>query len=233
MTRPRILVAEDDVKTVAAVRLYLEDAGYEVVHAGDGRTALARAREKPSPHLIVLDRMLPQADGLAVCRALREESDVPIILLTALTTENDRLEGLDAGADDYVCKPFSPRELVARVRAVLRRFPAGVRDRRPIAIGELLVDPARREVRMGERVVALTPREFGLLEVLARTPGRAFTRDELVERAFGDGYEALDRTVDAHVVNLRRKLEPDPSQPAWILTVFGVGYRLADPRDAS
>jgi len=233
MPKTRILIAEDDPKTVASVRLYLEDAGYAVAVAANGRAALEQARTNPTPHLIVLDRMLPGADGLAVCRSLREESEVPIILLTARTTEEDRLEGLDAGADDYVCKPFSPRELVARVRAVLRRFPAGARDRQPIALGELRVDPARREVRIGARRVTLTPREFALLEALARSPGRALTREELVERAFGPGYEALDRTVDAHVVNLRRKLERDPAEPEWILTVFGVGYRLADPKHAS
>jgi DNA-binding response OmpR family regulator len=233
MPRTRILLAEDDPKTVASVRLYLENAGYGVSVAVDGRSALSLARESPAPHLIVLDRMLPGLDGLLVCRALREESEVPIILLTARTTEADRLEGLDAGADDYVCKPFSPRELVARVRAVLRRFPAGARDRQPIVIGELRVDPARREARVGDRRVRLTPREFSLLEVLARAPGRAFTREELVERAFGTEFEALDRTIDAHIVNLRRKIERDASSPEWILTEFGVGYRLADPKDAS
>jgi len=227
VAKSRILVVDDDPKTVSSLRLYLEHAGFEVAAAADGRQALARARSNPSPDLIVLDLMLPHVDGLTVCRTLRGESDVPIILLTARTTEEDRLEGLDLGADDYVPKPFSPRELVARVRAVLRRTPAGLVDARPIRAGRLTIDPARREVKVGTKPVELTPREFRLLEVLARAPGRAFTREELVERAFGPDYEALDRTIDAHVMNLRRKIEPDPAAPTYIQTVFGVGYRFA------
>jgi DNA-binding response OmpR family regulator len=227
VAKSRILVVDDDPKTVSSLRLYLEHAGFEVSAAADGRQALARARSNPSPDLIVLDLMLPHVDGLTVCRTLRGESDVPIILLTARTTEEDRLEGLDLGADDYVPKPFSPRELVARVRAVLRRTPAGLVDARPIRAGRLTIDPARREVKVGTKPVELTPREFRLLEVLARAPGRAFTREELVERAFGPDYEALDRTIDAHVMNLRRKIEPDPAAPTYIQTVFGVGYRFA------
>jgi DNA-binding response OmpR family regulator len=214
------------------VRLYLEHAGYAVVTAGDGRQALAMAQDTPAPDLIVLDRMLPQLDGLSVCRTLRARSDVPIIMLTARVTEDDRLEGLDEGADDYVTKPFSPRELVARVRAVLRRLPAGARDRLPIEIGGLRIDPATRDVRVEGRLVTLTPREFLLLDTMARAAGRAFTREELVERAFGPDYEGLDRTIDAHVVNLRRKIEPDPAAPTYVLTVFGVGYRFRG-RDAS
>ena len=232
MPKTRILVVEDDPKTADSVRLYLEHAGFDVAIAREGRAGLALARGTPPPHLVVLDRMLPHVDGLTICRALREESDVPILLLTARTTEDDRIEGLDAGADDYVCKPFSPREFVSRVRAVLRRFPAGVRERLPIVVSNLVIDPARCEVRRGDRRVPLTPREFALLETLARSPGRAFTRQELVERAFGSEYEALDRTIDAHVVNLRRKLEDDPARPKWVLTVFGVGYRFSDLPDA-
>jgi DNA-binding response OmpR family regulator len=228
--RPRVLVVDDDPKTVASVRLYLEHAGFEVAAAADGRAALARARAAPAPDLIVLDLMLPGLDGLEVCRRLREESPVPIIMLTARSTEEDRLQGLELGADDYVVKPFSPRELAARVRTVLRRVP-GSGEGPPLVVGSLTVDPARREVTVAGRSVALTPREFRLLEVMARAPGRAFTRAELVERAFGADSEALDRTVDVHVVNLRRKLEPDPANPTRIETVFGVGYRLkAEPR---
>ena len=230
MPKLRILVVDDDPKTVASVRLYLEAAGYGVIVATDGAAALRSATAEPAPDLVVLDRMLPLLDGLEVCRALRVRSDVPIIMLTARTTEEDRLEGLDLGADDYVTKPFSPRELVARVRAVLRRLPAGVRDRPPFEIAGLAIDPGRHEVRVRGRSVPLTPREFRLLETLARSPGRAFTREELVERAFGPDYGALDRTIDAHVVNLRRKLEADPSHPALIQTVFGVGYRFAGSR---
>ena len=234
MAKSRILVVDDDPKTVASLRLYLEHAGYEVAAAADGRQALARARVAPPPDLIVLDLMLPHVDGLTVCRILRGESDVPIIMLTARTTEEDRLEGLDLGADDYVPKPFSPRELVARVRAVLRRSPAsGDAGGPPIKAGRLTIDPARREVKVGTKAVELTPREFRLLETLARAPGRAFTREELVERAFGPDYEALDRTIDAHVMNLRRKIEHDPAEPVYIQTVFGVGYRFVGRRGAS
>jgi DNA-binding response OmpR family regulator len=233
VAKSRILVVDDDPKTVSSLRLYLEHAGFDVLVASDGRQALARARSSPPPDLVVLDLMLPHVDGLTVCRTLRGESDVPIIMLTARTTEEDRLEGLDLGADDYVPKPFSPRELVARVRAVLRRTPSGTLDARPIRVGRLTIDPARREVKVGAKPVDLTPREFRLLEVFARAPGRAFTREELVERAFGPDYEALDRTIDAHVMNLRRKIEPDPTDPIYIQTVFGIGYRFSGRRGAA
>jgi DNA-binding response OmpR family regulator len=225
--KARILVVDDDTKTAAGIRLYLEHAGYEVEVATDGRAALARARAEPPPDLVVLDRMLPALDGLTVCRVLREESEVPVILLTARTTEAERLEGLEQGADDYVSKPFSPRELVARVGVVLRRARPEGAAARPLKTGGLAIDPARREVTISGRPVELTPREFGLLLVLARAPGRVFTRQELRDRAFGPDSEALDRTVDAHVMNLRRKL-PDPG---LIETVFGVGYRLPARRD--
>jgi DNA-binding response OmpR family regulator len=230
--KARILVVDDDPKTVASVRLYLEHGGYLVDVAGDGRTALTRARASPAPDLVVLDRMLPELDGLAVFRALRAVSSVPVILLTARTTEQDRLEGLDLGADDYVSKPFSPRELVARVRAVLRRTRPEDADA-PLEIGDLSIDAARHEVWRSGEAVRLTAREFALLLALARTPGRVFSRQELRERAFGDESEALDRTVDAHVMNLRRKLEPDPAAPVYIETVFGVGYRFAARRSSA
>jgi DNA-binding response OmpR family regulator len=225
MPKPLVLLVDDDEKTVATVRLYLEHAGFEVITAGDGAGALDLARREPAPDLVVLDLMLPGIDGLEVCRRLREESAIPLIMLTARSSEEDRLEGLDLGADDYVVKPFSPRELAARVRAVLRRAP-GASDGPAIRIGALVIDPARHEVLVRGTKAALTPREFRLLEVLARAPGRAFTRSELVERAFGAASDALDRTIDAHVVNLRRKIEIDPSRPAIVETVFGVGYRL-------
>jgi len=227
-TRPLILIDDDDVKTLAAVRLYLEHAGFEVAAAGDGQAALDRARATPAPDLIVLNLMLPGLDGLEVCRRLREDSAVPIIMLTARSTVEDRLEGLDLGADDYVVKPFSPRELVARTRAVLRRV-CDSSEETPIRIGGLVVDPARHQVSVDGARVDLTPREFRLLAVMARAPGRAFARAELVERVLGTDSEALDRTVDVHVVNLRRKLEPDPAHPVWIETVYGVGYRLRAP----
>ena len=223
--KPLILVVDDDPKTVASVRLYLEHGGCAVISAGDGREALGRAATEPRPDLVVLDLMLPGLDGFAVCRRLREISDVPIIMLTARSTEEDRLEGLDLGADDYVIKPFSPRELAARVRAVLRRVP-GSEAGPPVRVGEVVVDPGRHEVTRAGEKVGLTPREFRLLETMARAPGRAFSRAELLERAFGADSEALDRTIDAHVVNLRRKLEAGRQGPPLIETVFGVGYRL-------
>jgi DNA-binding response OmpR family regulator len=226
---PRILVVDDDPKTVSSVRLYLEHAGYRVDVAGDGLRALALAEASPAPDLIVLDRMLPGLDGLEVCRRIREVSKVPIIMLTARSTEADRLDGLDLGADDYVVKPFSPRELTARVRAVLRRMP-GATDEPPIRVGDLVVDLARHQVTVAGREAKVTPREFDLLEVFARSPGRAFTRAELLERAFETDSEALDRTIDAHVANLRRKLDADAAGPSRIETVFGVGYRLRGKR---
>jgi DNA-binding response OmpR family regulator len=229
VAKARVLVVDDDPKTVALVRLYLENAGYQVDEAGNGRTALEKARGTPPPDLVVLDRMLPHLDGLAVCRTLRAEGGPPVVLLTARTMEADRLEGLDLGADDYVSKPFSPRELVARVRAVLRRTrPAA--EEGVLAVGDLTIDVARREVVEGGRAVALTPREFALLVALVRSPGRVFTREELMERAFGPDPSALGRTVDAHIVNLRRKLERDPAAPVYVQTVFGVGYRCGAGR---
>ena len=229
--RPRILVVDDDAKTVASVRLYLEHAGFQVAEAVDGREALRIARANPTPDLIVLDLMLPGMGGLEVCRRLREESRVPIIMLTARSTEEDRLEGLDLGADDYVVKPFSARELAARVRAVLRRGQIEDAAGPPIRIGGLVIDPGRHQVTVRGVSASLTPREFRLLEVMARAPGRAFSRAELVERAFGVHSEALDRTIDAHLVNLRRKVEVDPASPTLIETVYGVGYRLRSAPD--
>jgi len=227
---PSILVVEDDGKTSSLVRLYLENAGFEVRVAADGRQGLAAARDR-RPDLVVLDVMLPEIDGLAVCRALRAESDVPVILLTARAAEEDRLVGLGLGADDYVAKPFSPRELVARVKAVLRRAaprtPEG-EDAAELRFGDLVLDLARRSVAVGGEPVAVTPSELRLLETLARSPGRAFTRTELVERAFGWDYEGMERTVDVHVKNLRRKLGPRTGgEEPWIETVWGTGYRFA------
>ncbi|MDQ6892089.1 MAG: response regulator transcription factor [Acidobacteriota bacterium] len=226
--RPRILIVEDEAKTAATLRLYLEHGGFEVVAAADGREGLRLAREC-RPDLLVLDLMLPGLDGLAICRALRAESDLPILLLTARTTEQDRLAGLGIGADDYVTKPFSPRELVLRVRAVLRR--TRVDPGRPpevLRTASVVVDLGRREATVRGRFVELPPAEFALLAAFARSPGRAFTREELVERAFGPSYEGLDRTIDAHVMRLRRKIE-DPARQPLLVTVFGVGYKLADP----
>jgi DNA-binding response OmpR family regulator len=228
----RILIVDDDRKTAELLRLYLEREGYAVLLAHDGRAALELARQR-SPDLLVLDLMLPMVDGLDVCRILRAETRVPIIMLTARTTEDDKLLGLDLGADDYITKPFSPREVVARVRAVLRR--AGeAQERGPTSaqIGELAVDFVSHTARLRGAALHLTPKEFKLLEILLRHPGRAFSRLELLEQVFGFDYEGLERTVDVHVMNLRRKIERDPAQPTYVLTVYGVGYKFAEEQDA-
>jgi len=226
MAGKRVLVVDDDVKTVELVRLYLNRDGYRVVTAYDGIEALRLARES-HPDLIVLDLMLPGLDGLQVCQALRDESDVPIIMLTAKTTDQDKLEGLDLGADDYVTKPFSPRELAARVRAVLRRLPV---ERGPTEIkhAKLTMNFLKHEVSLDGKPLNLTPVEFKLLAVLIKEPGRVFSRAQLIEKALGYDFEGFDRAIDVHILNLRRKLEPDPSHPRYIKTVYGAGYKLSE-----
>jgi DNA-binding response OmpR family regulator len=219
-----ILVVEDDRVVADTLRIYLEHAGFRVVVAGDGRSALELARREP-PALVVLDVMLPGLDGREVCRRLRAESAVAILMLTARTAEEDVVAALALGADDYVSKPFRPREVVARVRSLLRRRPlAGSEPRAPLCFGSLEIDAWSRQVRLAGRAVALTPCELRLLETLARHPGRAFTREEL-GLSLGLDREAHARTIDSHVTHLRRKLEP-PSGARFILTVPGVGYRL-------
>jgi two-component system alkaline phosphatase synthesis response regulator PhoP len=224
MAGKKVLVVDDDVKTVELVRLYLKRDGYQVLTAYDGVEALRLARES-CPDLIVLDLMLPDIDGLEVCRTLRHESDVPIIMLTARTTDQDKLTGLDLGADDYVTKPFSPKELAARVRAVLRRLP-GERGPEEIKTGELSMNFAKHEAWFAGRPLDLTSVEFKLLGVLAKEPGRVFTRANLIEEALGYDFEGFDRTIDVHILNLRRKLESDPSHPKYIKTIYGVGYKF-------
>ncbi|WP_116947592.1 response regulator transcription factor [Jiangella endophytica] len=231
----RILVAEDDVKQAELVRRYLEREGHSVVITHDGRTALDEARRR-RPDLLVLDVMMPRVDGLDVCRILRTESDTPIIMLTARSTEDDLLLGLDLGADDYVTKPYSPRELVARVRTILRRAERHRSADARLRIGDLVVDTARHQVFVDGGEIDVTPAEFKILACLAAEPGRVFPRQKLLEQAFGFDHYALDRTVDVHVMNLRRKIETDPAAPAFLLTVYGVGYKMADQpgvRDAS
>ena len=231
MPGKRVLVVDDDVKTVELVKLYLNRDGYRVLTAYDGVEALRLAREN-HPDLIVLDLMLPGIDGLKICRTLRSESDVPIIMLTARTTEQDRLTGLDLGADDYVAKPFSPRELAARVRAVLRRLP-GEHGPTEVRHGELTVDFLKREAFLAGRPLKLTMVEFKLLGVLAMEPGRVFSREQLIEKALGYDFEGFDRTIDVHILNLRRKLEPDPKKPRYIKTVYGAGYKLSEVSDGT
>jgi DNA-binding response OmpR family regulator len=228
----RILVAEDDPKQAELLRRYIEREGHSTIVVHDGRAAIDEARRR-RPDLLVLDVMMPRVDGLDVCRVLRADSangadnELPIIMLTARSTEDDLLLGLDLGADDYLTKPYSPRELVARVRTVLRR--AGQRkDAGLHQVGELVVDPGRYEVTMAGRTIDLTRAEFEILRCLAEQPGRAFTRQQLLERAFGFDHYVYDRTIDVHVMNLRKKLEPVPARPAYLLTVYGVGYKLAE-----
>ncbi|WP_285641582.1 response regulator transcription factor [Lentzea sp. NBRC 102530] len=221
----RILVAEDDPKQSHLIRAYLEHEGHSVLVARDGRAALDLARSR-TPDLVVLDVMMPEVDGLDVCRVLRAESQVPILMLTARSTEADLLLGLDLGADDYVVKPYSPRELVARVRALLRRSGAPEVSG-PIRALDVEIDPDRFEVRIGGELVALTAKEFELLRVLASAPGRAFSRGQLLQETFGFDHNVQERTVDAHVMNLRRKIEPDPAAPRYVLTVPGRGYKFA------
>ena len=227
MAGKRVLVVDDDVKTVELVKLYLNRDGYKVLTAYNGTDALRMAREG-HPDLIVLDLMLPGIDGLHVCRTIRNESDVPIIMLTAKTTEEDRLTGLDLGADDYVTKPFSPRELAARIRAVLRRLPGETIQRGPVEVrhGKLAVNFPKHEASQDGMVIDLSPIEFKLLGALVREPERVFTRAELIEKALGYDFEGFDRTIDVHIFNLRRKLEPDPNHPIYIKTAYGIGYKF-------
>jgi len=223
-----ILVVEDEMKIARLVRDYLEDAGYEVIVAGDGTAALASARGS-KPDLVVLDLGLPGRDGLDVTREIRRHSTVPIVMLTARGSEADRVAGLELGADDYVVKPFSPRELVARIRAVLRRTEA-VRTGGPevLRAAGVEVDLPRMRVAIDGRPVELTPTEFELLATLVREPGRVFTRSQLLEAVRGAAFESYERAIDAHVKNIRRKIEPTPGRPRYLLTVHGVGYRFAD-----
>jgi DNA-binding response OmpR family regulator len=221
----RVLVVDDQKPIVETCRLYLEHAGFEVVVAYNGEQALAEARGA-RPDLVVLDLLLPRIDGRDVCRVLRAEGlSMPIVMLTALAGEDDRVAGLELGADDYLVKPFSPRELVARVRAILRRAPPS-EGAGGLRFEGLELDRRGHRARVDGHEVALTPREWALLETLAAQPFRAFTRAELVERVFGDEAGVLERTVDAHVMNLRRRIEPDPASPRRIVTVFGIGYRF-------
>lgn len=224
----RLVIVEDDHKTADLLRLYLERDGHQVATAFDGREGLDLIRRRP-PDLVILDLMLPSLHGLDICHALRSEypsPGIPIIMLTAKATEEDTLTGLELGADDYITKPFSPREVVARVRTILRRAQAG-RPLEPetLRYGPLTIHLLRREVTLAQQVVALTPREFTLLAVMAREPGRAFSRAELVEKAFGYDYAGFDRTVDVHIANLRRKLEGNTSA-RYIHTLHGVGYKF-------
>ena len=222
-----ILVVDDEPKIVKLARDYLEQSGFRVVVAEDGQMALTVARHE-RPDLVVLDLNLPVMDGLDVCRALRRESAVPVIMLTARVEETDRLIGLELGADDYITKPFSPRELVARVRAVLRRVQGGVHQPGLVRAGDLEIDLEGHCVTRSGEPVRLTRMEFNLLSLLAQHPGQTFTRAQLLGRLHGVVYDGYDRSVDAHIKNLRRKLEVNPLEPRYVLTVYGVGYKFTD-----
>jgi two-component system alkaline phosphatase synthesis response regulator PhoP len=226
-----ILVVDDEPKIVQLARDYLERSQYRVLVAGEGRAALTMARQE-RPDLVVLDLNLPGMDGLDVCRTLRRESDVPIIMLTARSEETDRLIGLELGADDYISKPFSPRELVARVRAVLRRTQGGARQPGLVRAADLAIDLNGHTVRRDGQPLSLSRTEFNLLAALAQNPGQTFTRAQLLDRLHGVAYEGYDRSIDAHIKNLRRKLEIDPAEPQYILTVYGIGYKFADEEGA-
>jgi DNA-binding response OmpR family regulator len=224
----KILVVEDEAKIARLVADYLRHAGFEVTVAGDGEVALASAR-RAKPDLVVLDLGLPGRDGLDVARTLRRTSGVPIVMLTARGDETDRIVGLELGADDYVVKPFSPKELVARVRAVLRRTETA-REGGPevLRAADVELDLPRMRATAAGRPVELTPTEFQLLAVLVREPGRVFTRSQLLDAVHGVAFESYERAIDAHVKNIRKKLEPTPGRPRYLLTVHGVGYRFAD-----
>ena len=221
-----ILVVDDEPKIVQLARDYLEHAGFAVQAASDGKSALAIARSA-KPDLIVLDLGLPQLDGLDVTRALRKDSNSPIIMLTARAEESDKLIGLELGADDYMTKPFSPKELVARVRTVLRRADSSSATADLIRVADLTLDVPRMRLTIADHPIELTPTEFQLLAALARQPGRIFTRAQLLDAVRGVAFESYERAIDAHVKNIRHKIEPNPHEPRYILTVYGVGYKFS------
>jgi two-component system alkaline phosphatase synthesis response regulator PhoP len=223
-----ILVVDDEPRIVQVVRDYLQHGGFAVLVATDGPTALRTARTG-RPDLIVLDLGLPGKDGLDIARELRRDGDVPIIMLTARSEESDKLVGLELGADDYVTKPFSPKELVARIRTVLRRAEGMKQPAEVIRVGDdVELDVPRMDARFQGRRIDLTKTEFEILATMARQPGRVFTRAQLLESVRGVAFESYERAIDAHVKNIRRKIEPDPRSPRYVLTVFGVGYRFAE-----
>jgi len=226
MTGKKILLVDDEPKVCELIKAYLEKDGYDVVIAMDGKSAIEQAQSY-KPALIVLDLNLPEMDGIEVCRTIRHNSDVPIIMLTARGDEVDRVVGLEMGADDYVTKPFSPREMVARVNAVLRRSREGVSSKQQIIAGDLFIDLDKHDAIFKEQPLSLTPAEFKLLSVLARNPGRVYTRLQLMDSAYGESYEGYERTMDAHIKNIRQKISmaaPEVSNP--LVTVRGVGYKL-------
>jgi len=223
----KILVVDDEREIVKLVRAYLEQAGFRVVAAADGQEALTVFRHE-KPDLVVLDLSMPRIDGLDVCRTIRRESDTPVIMLTARVEEQDRLIGLELGADDYIVKPFSPREVAARVRAVLRRTRPAPSAPAAITAADVTLDLTRHAATVAGRPIELTPTEFTLLRAMVAEPGRAFSRMELLDAAQGEAYEGYERTIDTHIKNIRTKIESDPKNPHYIVTVYGVGYKFAE-----
>ncbi len=221
----KILVVDDETQIVKVLKAYLEQSGFQVTAAADGKAALA-VIQREKPDFIILDLNLPGMDGLDVCRTVRRQSNIPILMLTARVEEADKLIGLELGADDYVVKPFSPREVVARVRTIFRRIAGEAVQTEIIRVGDLQIDLDQHTVLLAERLVELTPTEFDILVVLARQPKRVFTRLQIMEQAQGSAFEGYERTIDAHIKNIRLKLEPNPKAPMYIHTVFGVGYKL-------
>lgn len=229
-----VLIIEDDRNTAALIATYLEREGFSIVLAHDGLEALAAAQEH-KPVFVILDIMLPKVDGWEICRTLRKDSDVPILMLTAREDEIDRVAGLSMGADDYVVKPFSPRELVERVKAILRRARSAVPLRpaaKPLSFAGLELDPVKRIVTRNGGPITLTSLEYKILYAMMNAPGKAFSRDELLDHCHGNGVAVIDRVVDVHIGKLRKKIEDDPSNPRYLLTVRGYGYRFNDDREA-
>ena len=227
MPAKKILLVDDEKKIVDIVKAYLEKEGYQVIVAYDGKSALESARTQ-SPDLIILDLMLPEISGWDVCRTLRKNSEIPIIMLTARDEVSDKIVGLELGADDYITKPFSPNEVISRVRAVLRRSESRTISKSILNVAELTIDIEKRQVYRDHETIELTPMEFDLLRVMAENPGRVFSRMQLLDSVQGEAYEGYERTIDSHIKNLRKKIEPDPANPKYIATVYGVGYKLED-----
>ncbi len=227
----KILVVDDETQIVKVLKAYLEQVGYQVAIALDGKSALA-VFQREKPDFMILDLNLPGLDGLEVCRTVRRQSNIPILMLTARAEEADKLIGLEIGADDYVVKPFSPREVVARVRTIFRRSSGEIQQTEVIRVGDLQIDLDQHTVKVSDQLVELTPTEFDILVVLARQPKRVFTRLQIMEQAQGNAFEGYERTIDAHIKNIRLKLEPDPKNPTFIQTVFGVGYKIEVNTDA-
>lgn len=230
MAQYSVLIVDDDVKLVKLLRTYFEKEGCMTYSANDGLDALQVVREK-KPDIMVLDLMLPGLDGLDVCRKIRKDNDIPIIMLTARDEESDRLIGLEIGADDYVTKPFSPKEVVARAKAILRRANKAVVRSEPIQAGTLTIDLERHKVTNGGHIVDVTPTEFKIMELLAANTGKVFSRLQIVEQIQGYSFEGYERTIDAHIKNLRRKIETNPKEPQHIQTVYGIGYKFAGEAD--